>query len=109
MAVWHSRCPALICGLILDIADVWLAHVDQAVVLATINISSRVFAATMDTISRISSEIIRFGHNRAPQPPHANTFPQGGEFFTKSALGLRLQPERDKAADSVRPGKRLVT
>jgi hypothetical protein len=50
MAVCHSRCPALICGLILDIADVCLewrqsTHVDQAVVLATINVSSCVFAA----------------------------------------------------------------
>ena len=50
MAVRHGRCPALICGLILDIADVYLewrqpTHVDQAVVLAAINISSRVFTS----------------------------------------------------------------
>jgi len=50
MAVCHGRCPALTCGLILDIADVCLewrqpTHVDQAVVLATINISSRVFTS----------------------------------------------------------------
>ena len=46
----RGRCPALICGLILDIADVcpeWRQppHVDQAVVLAAINISSRVFTS----------------------------------------------------------------
>ena len=50
MAVRHGRCPALICGLILDISDVCLewrqpTHVDQAVVLAAINISSRVFTS----------------------------------------------------------------
>jgi hypothetical protein len=50
LIIGHGRCPALICGLILDVADVCLewrqpTHVDQAVVLAAINISSRVFTS----------------------------------------------------------------
>ena len=50
MSIGHRRCSALLRYLIFDIADVRLewrqpTHVDQAVVLAAINISSRVFAS----------------------------------------------------------------
>jgi hypothetical protein len=50
LIIGHGRCPALICGLILDIADVRLerrepTHVDQAVIPAAINIAGGVFAA----------------------------------------------------------------
>src|SRR5580692_11086654 len=70
LIIGHGRCPALICGLILDVADVCLewrqpTHVDQAVVLAAINISSRVFTSVArdDLTDQLEILIVHVTHH----------------------------------------------
>ena len=126
LIIGHGRCPALICGLILDVADVCLewrqpTHVDQAVVLAAINISSRVFTSAardysskqldvfvlhnrhlfrkpLDQAGRVLSQPARGESNRK----RAEAFPKGDGLFR---FHLRQTPIPTSGRRS--PGRRV--